>query len=117
MRNFTKNDTGFVCAHCGHMTGELGYTSRDHCPKCLWSLHVDEVPGDRACGCRGLMRPVRALPERGGFSIEYECVRCGHHRRNRASLREEWNRNNARRAAIPPEFDDMELLIQLTTNR
>ncbi|WP_420871372.1 RNHCP domain-containing protein [Lysinibacillus xylanilyticus] len=31
---------------------------RNHCPKCLFSKHVDTVPGDRASTCKGLMRPI-----------------------------------------------------------
>ena len=56
---FTKNDNGFICANCGFEVKPLGYTSRNHCPKCLCSLHVDVNPGDRACECHGIMRPVR----------------------------------------------------------
>ena len=41
MKRFTKNDSGFTCAHCGREVEALGYTSRNHCPFCLWSLHVD----------------------------------------------------------------------------
>ena len=48
-KRFTKNDNGFICAHCGKEVEPLGYTSRNHCPFCLWSLHVDINPGDRAC--------------------------------------------------------------------
>ena len=39
----------------GKKVEPLGYTSRNHCPFCLWSLHVDENPGDRACECGGEM--------------------------------------------------------------
>ncbi len=46
-RHFVKNDQGFVCAHCGQTVEPLGYTSRNHCPHCLYSLHVDIHPGDR----------------------------------------------------------------------
>lgn len=56
-KRFSKNDSGFVCAHCGKKVEPLGYTSRNHCPFCLWSLHVDENPGDRACECGGEMEP------------------------------------------------------------
>lgn len=52
---------------------------------CLWSLHVDVHPGDRAATCRAPMQPVRVLYERGEFVLEHECTACGHVRRNRAS--------------------------------
>ncbi|MDQ5968548.1 MAG: hypothetical protein QG561_147 [Patescibacteria group bacterium] len=47
-----RNET-FTCVHCGiqvsqHPTG----SARNHCPVCLYSLHVDEsVPGDRLSDC------------------------------------------------------------------
>ena len=44
---FIKNDNSFTCKHCGSQVEKLGYTSRDHCNKCLYSLHVDIEPGDR----------------------------------------------------------------------
>lgn len=40
-KTFVKNDAGFVCVHCGHQVPPLYTTSRDHCPRCLYSLHVD----------------------------------------------------------------------------
>ena len=61
-KRFTKNDSGFVCAHCGKTVEPLGFTSRNHCPFCLWSLHVDINPGDRANECRGQMEPIRTEP-------------------------------------------------------
>ncbi len=39
-----KRDEEFICEHCGKKVGKLGYTSRDHCPYCLYSKHVDCVP-------------------------------------------------------------------------
>ena len=58
---------------------------RDHCPYCLRSLHVDDVPGDRAAGCGGILDPVDLrLEGRAGVVIEYRCRRCGLTHRNRA---------------------------------
>lgn len=85
-KRFTKNDEGFVCGHCGYEVPPLGYTSRNHCPKCLWSLHADENPGDRASTCQGLMRPERSEPDpKKGFVIYHRCTRCGAIRRNKAA--------------------------------
>ena len=53
-KRFTKNDSGFVCANCGREVPPLGYSSRNHCPYCLCSLHVDVNPGDRAADCGGI---------------------------------------------------------------
>lgn len=60
---------------------------RNHCPCCLWSKHVDAArPGDRACDCRGLMRPV-AIEQRSGkgMVIVHRCTVCGFVRPNRVA--------------------------------
>ena len=85
-KRFQKNDNGFVCAHCGKEVKPLGYTSRNHCPFCLWSLHVDVNPGDRANTCGGGMEPIAARPDpRHGFVILHRCTRCGVLGKNRAA--------------------------------
>ena len=105
-KRFTKNDSGFICAHCGKEVKPLGYTSRNHCPFCLWSLHLDENPGDRASGCGGQMEPITAEPDpRRGFIITHRCTKCGAIRRNKA----------AAEAKVQP--DSMPLLIALTAKR
>lgn len=105
-KRFTKNDSGFVCAHCGRDVQPLGYTSRNHCPFCLWSLHLDENPGDRASDCGGPMEPISAEPDpRRGFIITHRCTRCGAIRRNKAA------------AEAKTQPDDMRLLIRLTAKR
>ena len=102
-KRFQKNDNGFTCTHCGRQVEPLGYTSRNHCPFCLWSLHVDVNPGDRANECRGEMEPVGAVPDpRRGYIILHRCTRCGEIHRNRA----------AHEATVQP--DSMKLLIALT---
>ena len=102
-KRFTKNDNGFVCAYCGREVLPLGYTSRNHCPFCLWSLHVDVNPGDRANTCGGQMEPVSVLPDaKKGFVIVHRCIKCGEEHRNRA----------AHEAAVQP--DNKSLLIKLT---
>ena len=100
---FTKNDNGFVCAHCGREVLPLGYTSRNHCPFCLYSLHVDVNPGDRANSCGGPLRPVRAEPDpKRGYVITHRCEKCGALSRCRA----------AHEAKVQP--DDLGLIIKLT---
>lgn len=74
---FVKNDDSFICKHCGSQVEKLGYTSRDHCNKCLYSLHVDIEPGDRLNECRGLLRPVNVLNTgKKQMQIEYVCTKC-----------------------------------------
>ena len=105
-KRFSKNDSGFICAHCGREVKPLGYTSRNHCPYCLWSLHVDINPGDRANECGGLLRPIRSEPDaRRGFIIIHKCDKCGEIRRNRAALD----------AKVQP--DNRSLLIKLTAGQ
>ncbi len=85
-KRFTKNDSGFICAGCGKEVAPLGYTSRNHCPYCLCSLHADENPGDRLSTCRGLMRPISAEPDpKKGFIITHQCTVCGAVRRNKSA--------------------------------
>ncbi len=101
-KRFRKNDEGFVCAVCNAQVPPLKYSSRDHCPKCLSSLHVDVLPGDRANACRGVLKPVQVLPDsKKGFIIVYKCEKCGETVRCRAALQGD----------CP---DDMSLLIRLT---
>ena len=47
----------FVCQHCGKtvLPDGAGTAHRNHCPKCLFSLHLDMEPGDREAGCGGSM--------------------------------------------------------------
>ena len=85
-KRFTKNDNSFICANCGHEVPPLKYTSRNHCPVCLCSLHLDINPGDRASDCHGVMDPVTAEPDaKKGFIITHKCRKCGALRRNKAA--------------------------------
>lgn len=77
----------FECEHCGvHVTGG-GYT--DHCPKCLWSKHVDVEPGDRAATCGGMMRPIAISGIVDRYMIEYRCDVCGHTKRNKVQAEDD----------------------------
>ncbi len=105
-KRFTKNDSGFVCAHCGKKVEPLGYSSRNHCPFCLWSIHVDVNPGDRANECCGLLEPIRTEPDpKKGYVIIHRCTKCGEIRRCRA----------AHDAKVQP--DDIKLIIKLTAGK
>ncbi|HEX2862967.1 MAG TPA: RNHCP domain-containing protein [Deinococcales bacterium] len=79
---------GFTCAHCGAPVPPLVNGSvRNHCPRCLHSLHVDENPGDRASDCGGLLRPVSVEQDgKKDWVIVHRCERCGAVRRNKAAL-------------------------------
>lgn len=100
-KRFSKNDSGFVCVNCKSEVPPLGYTSRNHCPKCLCSLHLDVNPGDRASDCKGVMRPVFAKPDaKKGFVITHKCDKCGKVINNKSA-----------------SDDSTDLLIALTVNR
>ncbi len=75
-KKFQKRVESFKCDHCGAFTQGTGYT--DHCPKCLYSKHVDINPGDRKSECRGLMKPVGVEVKKGNYIIHYKCTRCGY---------------------------------------
>ncbi len=104
-KRFTKNDSGFICEYCGKEVLPLMQTSRNHCPYCLHSKHLDVNPGDRAADCGGDMEPIFASPDaKRGFIITHRCKKCGAIRRNKA----------VPEAKVQP--DSMELLIKLTVN-
>jgi|SRR3989344_3745075 len=79
--SFTRVVEDFVCEKCGASVKGGGYTN--HCPKCLWSKHVDVEPGDRAASCRGLMEPLMLEGSSPEYSILHRCVLCGHERKNK----------------------------------
>lgn len=82
-RRFQKRVENFICGNCSVSVRGNGYTN--HCPRCLWSRHVDVFPGDRAAVCGGLMKPVSASLERGEWKICHRCVSCGYEKKNRLS--------------------------------
>jgi DNA-directed RNA polymerase subunit RPC12/RpoP len=96
-------NTPFVCVACGFEVPALAQGScRNHCPRCLTSLHVDVMPGDRASDCGGVLEAV-AVEHSGkkGWIIVHRCRRCGELRRNRAALED------------PECPDDLSRLIEL----
>lgn len=87
-RNFagTGNDA-FRCLVCDEEVLPLKNGSfRSHCPQCLWSRHVDVVPGDRASPCGGLMEPTALEGSPGvGWALIHKCVDCGFVSRNKTA--------------------------------
>ena len=105
-KRFQKNDAGFVCRNCGKEVEPLGKTSRNHCPFCLCSLHVDVMPGDRANDCGGIMEPIRVETDpRKGYLILHRCRKCGAVGRNRAAYG----------PGFTGQTDDLKKLIALTS--
>ncbi len=86
VKKFTKNDNSFICQNCGFEVPTLKYTSRNHCPKCLASLHLDINPGDRASECHGIMDAVSSEPDtKKDFVIVHKCRKCGAIKRNKSA--------------------------------
>ena len=84
--SFKKKDSGFICGNCGKEVSPLGYTSRNHCPYCLYSLHVDIEPGDRLNECKALMAPSQIeYKANKGYVILHKCTRCGEFKRNKCA--------------------------------
>lgn len=80
---FTKNIEDFTCEHCGELVKGNGYTN--HCPKCLYSKHVDINPGDRDNPCKGLMQPIDFVKKNGKEYILHKCLKCGAQKLNKIS--------------------------------
>ena len=86
MKTFVKNDSGFECVVCGRTVEPLKYSSRDHCPFCLCSLHIDIMPGDRQNACKGVLEPVEVTQNaKKGYIIKYKCAKCGQFHNNKAA--------------------------------
>jgi hypothetical protein len=97
-QNFQRRIEDFVCENCGYQVQGSGYTN--HCPKCLWSKHVDDQPGDREEECQGLMQPVGVEAKKGSYRILHRCTRCGIERWNKAA-----------------KEDDFEVILQLAAEQ
>lgn len=78
----------FTCVRCKRtvLNQSWGTRHRNHCPACLWSRHLDEEPGDRACPCAQPMQPV-AIEVRadGEWAIIHRCTGCHTLRTNRVA--------------------------------
>ena len=95
---FKKKIEDFVCGNCGFEVKGNGFTN--HCPKCLYSKHVDIFPGDRAEDCGGLMKPIFANESGGEWSIMHECVKCHKQQKN----------------VISPD-DDFDEIVKISVNK
>lgn len=97
-------NSGFTCLHCGaEVLPVTNGSYRNHCPFCLYSRHVDVVPGDRQNDCGGQMEPVGVrYHSKKGYQIEHRCTICGTVQINKAAV-----------DTVQP--DDIEVLIRLMT--
>lgn len=86
MKTFKKNDNEFICQICGKSVPALKYSSRDHCTRCLCSIHIDINPGDRANKCLGTLIPIDiSIDKRKGYVINYKCEKCGELHNNKSA--------------------------------
>ena len=99
MKQFFKNDNEFICENCGKKVEKLNYTTRDHCPYCLYSKHVDINPGDRANECKGLLKPIGIEKFKDTYKILYRCEKCHQEHKN-----------------IIANDDDMDMIIEISKN-
>ena len=70
----------FECKHCGRTVVPQGAGSdhRNHCPYCLFSQHLDIIPGDREADCGGVMEPIAVWVRKNGeWAIIHRCKVCG----------------------------------------
>lgn len=78
-KNHPCNDS-FTCKVCLRPVTSIGAGSdhRNHCPNCLASLHLDNLPGDRASDCGGIMDAVGVWVRKNGeWAIIHRRRRCG----------------------------------------
>lgn len=88
MPKFTRKKENFTCEHCGAKVLGNGYTN--HCPKCLWSKHVDINPGDRQHACGGMMRPIAVEINHGAYILIHRCEKCGIKKQNKTSAEDDF---------------------------
>lgn len=82
-----EENSAFICVHCGMEVLALTNGSyRNHCPHCLYSMHVDNIPGDRASSCKGCMKPTGIVyHSKKGYQISHKCEKCGFERANKVA--------------------------------
>ena len=93
-------DEPFTCENCQRNVNKLNYTARDHCPYCLYSKHVDIMPGDRQNPCKGLLKPIAIEKFKDIYKIVYKCQKCHQIHKN-----------------IMANDDNMDLIIELSVEK
>ncbi len=89
VKKFQKRKEDFICDQC--QTSVVGDGFTNHCPKCLWSKHVDIFPGDRLEPCKGAMKPIGVLKQKGKDVILHECIKCGYRIKNGVSEKDDFS--------------------------
>lgn len=99
MKKFNMIDESFTCDNCGKLVEKLNYTARDHCNYCLYSKHVDIMPGDRKNSCKGILKPIGIEKYKDTYKIIYKCLKCNELHKN-----------------IMAKDDNFDLIIELSRN-
>ena len=76
----------FICQNCSKKVplDAPGTRHRNHCPYCLYSLHVDKKVGDRASSCEGVMEPIgKTFKKDGEEMVVHRCQKCSVTSKNR----------------------------------
>jgi len=96
-------NTGFTCVNCGMVVVALTNGSyRNHCPHCLYSLHIDDSIGDRQSYCLGQMKPATVTyNSKKGYQIVHVCQKCSLKRTNKI----------AENTEMPDDFNVIVMLI------
>ena len=99
MKRFNMIDESFKCENCHKLVSKLNYTARDHCNYCLYSKHVDILPGDRKNDCHGMLQPIGIEKYKDTYKIIYKCLKCNELHKN-----------------IMASDDDMNSIIEISKN-
>jgi hypothetical protein len=88
-KQFQKRVEDFDCEKCG--THNIGTGFTNHCKECLWSKHVDVHPGDRIESCGGMMEPCSVDYEKGEYTLNHVCKKCGFTRRKKVETNDNFD--------------------------
>lgn len=82
-----RTSESFHCLNCGFDADDSPYGTRhrNHCPRCLWSKHVDSKPGDRRSDCGGRMEPIAIWVRDDEWVLIHRCHACGKLQPNRSA--------------------------------
>jgi hypothetical protein len=94
-RHAAPSDDVFKCRNCRRFIGPppSGGHHRNHCPFCLFSLHVDVSRGDRQSACGSRMAPIGYFqrPTNGEYMLVHRCLGCEFERFNRIAADDDFD--------------------------
>lgn len=94
-RHTRSTEEVFKCKQCRRFIGPLpsGGHHRNHCPFCLYSLHVDyRQSGDRLSECGSRMQPIGYFQRpKGEYVLIHRCLGCAFERFNRIAADDDFD--------------------------